>query len=310
MLDYAITPFVGGVYAGDPDRLSVRHGFPKLYRLEQDHRSLILGTFALRRQRRRAGTLYRTRLVSFPDGLQTLPRALAGGLRTPVRLSTRVAAVDFDGRWQIRLAEQPGGEPIPADAVVLALPAPALASLSICGQTRLRMMEAIKHPPVVSCAMGFRRDQIAHPLDGFGALVPAIEPFRILGTLFSSSLFAGRAPADHVLLTTFVGGTRAPHLATLPIKELRALILEDLGKLLGLRGAPAFEHHRLWPRAIPQYEVGHGRIIEEIREIEQAHPGLQIGGNARDGISLSYCIEGGRRLAEATLTHLAGAARS
>ncbi|MEZ5278338.1 MAG: protoporphyrinogen oxidase [Opitutaceae bacterium] len=305
MLDYAITPFVGGVYAGNPDQLSVRYGFPKLFNLEQDHRSLILGSVARRRERRRAGTLYRTRLVSFPDGLQALPRQLADSLREPVRLSTPVAGLDFDGQWRIRVGQPSSTETIQADAVVLALPATALASLRIRGSEVLRTMGEIKHPPVVSYAMGFRRDQIAHPLDGFGALIPALEPFRILGTLFSSSLFPGRAPEDHVLLTTFVGGTRAPELAGLPIDELRALILRDLEKLLGLHGAPVFEHRRLWPRAIPQYEVGHGRFLQATLRVERENPGLQIGGNARDGISLSYCIEGGRRLAGATLDFLA-----
>ena len=125
MLDYAITPFVGGVYAGNPDQLSVRYGFPKLFNLEQDHRSLILGSLARRRERRRAGTLYRTRLVSFPDGLQALPRQLADGLREPVRLSTPVSGLDYDGQWHIRFGETSSSETVTADAVVLALPATA-----------------------------------------------------------------------------------------------------------------------------------------------------------------------------------------
>ena len=304
MLDYAITPFVGGVYAGNPDHLSVRYGFPKLYRLEQDHRSLILGSLARRRERKRAGTLYRTRLVSFPSGLQELTRSLADSLREPVRLNSPVSEIRYDRGWRLQLDAHTTAFSDPADAVVIALPATALATLRVDGRPVLRELEAIKHPPVISYAMGFRRDQIRHPLDGFGALVPALEPFRILGTLFSSSLFSGRAPEDHVLLTSFVGGTRAPELASLPMPEVRSLILQDLEKLLGLRGQPTFEHHRLWPRAIPQYEVGHGRFIERVQSIEREKPGLQIGGNARDGISLSYCIEGGKRLADSTVGFL------
>lgn len=306
MLDYAINPFVGGVYAGDPVQLSVRYGFPKLYRLEQNYRSLILGTMALRRERKRAGTAYKVRLVSFPEGLQALPEQLATKLRIPVRLSTSVSNLHRTDRWEVQTTNGSPQAPERFDAVVVALPATALAGLSINGARLLANLEAIEHPPVVTYAMGFARDQVAHLLDGFGALIPAREPFRILGSLFSSSLFAGRAPEGHVLLTSFLGGTRAPNLARLPLDEMRAIILEDLGRLLGVKGEPAFEHHRLWPRAIPQYKVGHGRFIDTIQSVENGNSGLKIGGNSRDGISLSYCLEGARRLARETLEGLNG----
>lgn len=303
MLDYTINPFVGGVYAGDPAELSVRYGFPKLYRLEQNHRSLILGTMALGRERKRAGTAYKTRLVSFPNGLQALPDQLAANLQNPVRLSTRVVNLHRSDRWEVQTEEDSSGRER-YDAVVVALPATALAKLSINGSVPLATLEEIEHPPVVTSAMGFARDQVTHPLDGFGALIPAKEPFRILGSLFSSSLFAGRAPEGHVLLTTFLGGTRAPALARLPQEEVRAIILEDLHRLLGISGEPVFEHQRLWSRAIPQYKVGHGRFIDTMRTVERKNPGLKIGGNSRDGISLSYCLEGSRRLTRETLEAL------
>lgn len=303
MLDYAINPFVGGVYAGDPVELSVRYGFPKLYRLEQNHRSLILGTMALGRERKRAGTAYKTRLVSFPDGLQALPDQLAANLQIPVRLSTRVINLRRTDRWEVQTEQDSSGTER-YDAVVVALPATALAGLPINGAVALASLEEIDHPPVVTYAMGFARDQVTHPLDGFGALIPAKEPFRILGSLFSSSLFAGRAPEGHVLLTTFLGGTRAPALARLPQEEVRAIILEDLNRLLGISGEPVFEHQRLWSRAIPQYKVGHGRFIDTMRTVERKNPGLKIGGNSRDGISLSYCLEGSRRLTRETLEAL------
>lgn len=303
MLDYVINPFVGGVYAGDPAELSVRYGFPKLYRLEQKHRSLILGSMALARERKKAGTAYKTRLVSFPQGLQSLPDRLAANLRIPVRLSTRVIDLHRSDRWEVRTEDGSSGTER-FDAVVVALPATALAGLSVNGEVVLSALEDIEHPPVLTCAMGFARDQVEHPLDGFGALVPAREPFRILGSLFSSSLFAGRAPDGHVLLTTFLGGTRAPALARLPREDARAIILDDLNRLLGVRGEPVFEHQRLWSAAIPQYKVGHGRFIDAMRTVERKNPGLKIGGNSRDGISLSYCLEGSRRLTRETLEAL------
>jgi len=295
LLDYAIDPFVGGVYAGDPHALSVRYGFPKLHRLEQRHRSLILGSIALRRERRKAGTLYKTRLISFRGGLEALPRKLAHDLGASVLLNRPVEAITrANNRWQIA-----GGE---FDAVILALPARALASLEVNGTTPFSAFGDIEHPPVTSIALAFARDEVVHPLDGFGALVPSKEPYRILGTLFSSSLFPGRAPHGQVLLTTFVGGTRAPNLALLDDDALLALVRRDLEQLFGARGRPLFVHRRTWRHAIPQYKVGHGRFIEAARAAERRFPGLHIGGNAIDGISLAYCIESGRRLAEAAQT--------
>jgi oxygen-dependent protoporphyrinogen oxidase len=137
--------------------------------------------------------------------------------------------------------------------------------------------------------------------------VPSKEGFNILGTLFSSSLFSGRAPDGQVLLTTFIGGTRAPDLAHLSDADLHTVVLADLKRLLQIVGEPSFIHRRTWPQAIPQYKLGHGRFIETIRDREAQYPGLHVGGNARDGISLSYCIEGGRRLAEEADAFLKGA---
>jgi oxygen-dependent protoporphyrinogen oxidase len=298
MLDYAIDPFVGGVYAGDPSQLSVRYGFPKLHRLEQNHRSLILGTIALRRARKRAGTLYKTRLVSFPDGLQALPEKLARDLGDSVRLGRPVSDLEHDGHWLVRTDQTGGSVTEKFDAVVVALPAPSLSKILINGDRAFASFSEIESPPVTSYSLGFARHQVGHPLDGFGALVPSKESIKILGTLFSSSLFPGRAPDGQVLLTTFIGGTRAPDLALLSDADLRKVVLADLERLLQIVGEPSFVHRRTWPQAIPQYKLGHGRFIESIRDREAQYPGLHVGGNARDGISLSYCIEGGRRLAE------------
>jgi oxygen-dependent protoporphyrinogen oxidase len=300
MLDYAIDPFVGGVYAGDPNQLSVRYGFPKLYQLEQKYRSLILGSIALRRERKRSGTLYKTRLISFADGLQTLPDKLADGLSDSVKLGHAISGIEFNGQWRLRTETTGNTDSDVYDAVVLALPAHALSEVLVNGQSEFAPFSEIESPPVTCFSFGFRRDQVGHPMDGLGALIPSREPFNILGTLFSSSLFEGRAPDGHVLLTTFVGGTRSPDTATQPTDVLREIVLTDLRRLFQVDGEPSFAHRRTWSRAIPQYQVGHGRFIDYMQICENRYPGLKIGGNARDGISLSYCIEGGRRLADET----------
>jgi oxygen-dependent protoporphyrinogen oxidase len=162
-------------------------------------------------------------------------------------------------------------------------------------------MREIEQPPVASIFTGYRREDVAHPLDGFGLLAPSVERRRILGTLFSSTLFPGRAPAGHVAMTTFVGGARGPELAGLGDRELLDLVQAELEDLLGVRGAPAFVNIKRWPRAIPQYNLGFERFTVACAAVEAAAPGLFIGGNCRDGISLSYCMASGRRLAGAVL---------
>ncbi|MBS0664709.1 MAG: protoporphyrinogen oxidase [Verrucomicrobia bacterium] len=296
-LDYAVNPFVGGVYAGDPRRLSVRHGFPKLFNLEQEHGSLIRG--ALKRRNTSGGP--KGRIFSFPDGLVELPRALAASLGPAVRFGTRVSTIRHaDGAWEIRSAGDATARAERFAGVLCALPADALAKVrfeNVPGAERLPELAEIEHPAVTSVFTGHRRADVAHPLDGFGLLMPEVERRRVLGVLFSSSLFPGRAPAGHVALTTFVGGVRAPQLALLDDEAILRLVREELSALLGVRGEPAFVHLQRWPRAIPQYTLGYGRFKKIFADVEAGSPGLRFGGNARDGISLANCIESGRRLA-------------
>jgi len=304
-LDYAINPFVGGVYAGDPYKLSVTHGFPKLHALEQEHGSLIRG--ALKRRNTSGGP--KDRILSFPEGLAELPLALAAALGDAVRCSQRVTTVRrVDQHWEITSGIDGTQVTESFSSVVCALPAAALAAIkfeAVPGSERLSELIDIEHPPVTSVFVGYRREQVAHPLDGFGLLVPEVEQRRMLGVLFSSTLFPNRAPDGHVALTLFIGGVRAPELAKLDDVALRKLVSEELGELLGVKGEPVRFSVVRWPRAIPQYTLGYARFKTIFTQVETGTPGLYFGGNARDGISLANCIESGRRLANA-----AGAVKS
>lgn len=296
-LDYAINPFVGGVYAGDPAALSVRHAFPKLHAIEQEHGSLIRGAI----KRRNASGGPKGRMFSFPNGLAELPQALARSLAGAVQLQTVVKAVRRTAAgWEIDCANPERRWTESVAAVVSALPAEALASLVFEGVTpsdRLAPLREIPHPPVASVFTGFRRSEVRHALDGFGALVPAVERGSILGILFSSTLFPGRAPEGHVALTSFVGGTRQPELAGMDDGEILRLVQGELARLVGVSAAPVYTHVQRWPRAIPQYTLGYERFKNAMVEFEAAAPGFFIGGNARDGISLASCMDSGRRLA-------------
>lgn len=292
LYDYAINPLIGGIYAGNPEQLSLRYAFPKLYALEQEHGGLIRGSIAKMRMARKAPAAsgFRKRILSFQDGLAELPQLLAAALGP--RLRTAVSLESIRARetgWTIRV----NGRDEAFDELVVTVPAHAIDRLPFEPElhNRLDPLKSIDYPPVSVISLAFKRCDVAHPLDGFGALVPECERRNILGVLFPSSVFQGRAPADEVMLTCFVGGERQPELATADTGRLKALALGELRELLGVRGEPTFVHHRHWPRAIPQYKIGYGGQLMHMQRIEADFPGLKLAGNYRTGISLSYCIE-------------------
>ncbi len=299
LVDYGLNPFVGGVYAGNPKKLSARYSFPQLWEIEQKHGSIIRGQIAAAKAKKARGEP-RGGIISFARGLQTLPDTLAARLPAGVlMLNARIEALVPGKPWSLVWNDGANAHTEQFDAVVTALPAPALAALRFgtLGERPLAALDAIEHPPVSSLFLGFRREQVAHPLDGFGVLVPEVERRAVLGVLFSSSLFAGRAPDGHVALTVMVGGARQPELARLPAEKLFAAVEPDLRGLLGVTGAPVFSRHNFWPRAIPQYQLGYDTHLATMAACERANPGLFIGGQARDGIALPACLAAGEKLA-------------
>ena len=308
IVDYAINPLVAGIYAGDPEKLSTRHAFAKLWEIEQTHGSLIRGQIAAMKARRARGEKAAARIVSFAGGLQTLPLALAAAIPADaIRLRTTVLRLSPGRPWKLSSRRDSQAVTEEFDAVVLAIPGAALAQLEVGsdGDRPLAALEQIIYPPVASLFLGFRREQVGHALDGFGALVPEVERRSVLGVLFSSTLFPGRAPEGHVALTVYVGGTRQPQLAALAPEALRPLVLADLRDLLGVQGDPVFSRETFWPHAIPQYNLGYERFLELMTRAETEHAGLFIGGHVRDGISLANCIAAGGRLADAAASYLA-----
>lgn len=298
IVDYAVNPLIGGIYAGDPEKLSVRHAFPKLHQFDRDHGSLALGAIAAARSRKRSGQpRFKTRSISFSNGLHTIIDALVHAAGDNLYTGVSIDSIQPGAPWRILISRNGHSTEIKADAVVVTTPAHATATLPFAGVNPLAELAGITYPPVTSVSLGFQRDHVAHPLDGYGVLVPAREGRRILGTLFNSSLFPGRAPKGCVLLTTFIGGMRQPEIATRPERELRELVVEELQALLGVAAEPFFCHVTSWPRAIPQYTLGYDRFHQVMDAAEKAHPGLIVGGHVRDGVSVGDCIRAGWKLA-------------
>ena len=290
---------VAGIYAGDPQKLSVRHALPRLFEQEQKYGSLIRGQIFGARDRKKSGEIARSkaRMFSFDEGLQVLPDALAAQLGDSLKLNTPVAKLtQTENGWRVSAST---GE-TEFGAVIYCGTAHKLAELQIESQAQLNFsaFSEIRYSPVASIVLGFRREDVAHPLDGFGMLIPKIEKFKILGTIFSSSLFPNRAPEKFVVLTSYVGGERQPELASLPPDELVKVVCEDLRVLLGVKGGPVFKNVALYPKAIPQYNVGYGKFKELMNEIESRARGLFFAGSYRDGVSLGDSIVSGCNIAE------------
>ncbi|CAK0750049.1 Coproporphyrinogen III oxidase [Gammaproteobacteria bacterium] len=302
-LDWAIDPFISGVYAGDPERLSVRAATAKVYALEAEYGSLIGGMVRRLLKGKRSGPTPSGRMIAFAGGMQTLARGVGAALgQGVVRTQAQVTALKrgTDARWHLHLASDEGvGEVVSARSVVLCLPADKAAGLlAPLAPEAATALQAIPYPVVASVALGFRRDQIRHLLDGFGFLIPRRCAVETLGTLFSSSLFPDRAPAGHVLLTSFLGGARHSGLGECDEEELARRVLRDIGSVLGIDGAPVLRAVTRWPRAIPQYEIGHLARVAAVDRALVELPGLYTRANWRDGISVADCVRNARAFAE------------
>ncbi|MDX6766518.1 MAG: protoporphyrinogen oxidase [Candidatus Methylacidiphilales bacterium] len=288
-----IDPFISGIYAGDPVRLSARFGFPKLWAWEREQGSLLKGAL---RGRKAPGPRVRARMLSFRQGLSALPARLAAELASSWRREAANGIASSGPGWRVN------GEG-PHDALVSTLPPRSLVPLlreGFPGEAP-RALESYPHSSVRVWHFGVERRRVRHPLDGFGVLAPSAEEQPILGILFSSSIFAGRAPEGRVLLTVFQGGVRHPEWC-LPDAgsepSAQAAAWGAVCRWLGIDGGPDMVHHHLWNPAIPQYEVGHQTRLDALDRLEAAHPGLFLGGNLRGGVSVSDCVASSFQLAE------------
>ncbi len=301
-----VDAMVSGIYAGDVRALSLPATFPKMWRMEMEHGGLVRAMLARRKERGAAprsggpsgpgGTL-----TSFRDGLEELIVALARAVGPALKLRSRVVRVAEAGPrgFRVFVAES---EPVDADAVVLACPA-WYASEVVSGLDA-ELSAALAGIPSASVAVvhfGYDDGDLPRRPHGFGFLVPRGEGPRILGTLWSSSIFPGRAPAGKVLLTSMVGGAHDPAAVGLDDGLLAEIVRGDLRAAMGIAAEPRFVRIFRQPRGIPQYTMGHVARLETIRERLEAHPGLLACGNSYRGISVNACVDEAPRIAEAAL---------
>jgi protoporphyrinogen/coproporphyrinogen III oxidase len=292
MLDYAIGPFVSGVYAGDPDQLSIRWAVRKIYALERDYGSLIRGAI-----RKRKGPQPKGGLLNFPEGLAELPMRLAERSGAVVTGATVETIERIGEGFRVCYSTKSGMETAEAPHVVLTGNAKDVCRILKPIEPDC-MLKDLPYAPVAIAAMGFRREDVEHPLNAFGFLASQLEQAPLLGCLFTSSLFPGRAPEGKVLLTAFLGGARHSEVLRMSEPEIMKTTLDFLRPLLGLKGDPDMTLVRLWPEAIPQYNLGHERFIRWAQEMEARFQGLHFSGNLLNGVSVADCISNACALAE------------
>jgi oxygen-dependent protoporphyrinogen oxidase len=298
-------PLLAGIHAGDPERLSIRATFPRFAELETRHGSLIRGMLSARS----AGPAPKTpppAFYSLLGGLGELVETLVGRLPAPaVRLSCPVRRLARAGSG-FRL-ELDGGDELAVRAVILAVPAaPAAALVEPLLPEVGRTLAAVPFASSAVVYLGYRREDVAHPLGGYGMVVPGSEGLRTSACSFFSSKFPGRAPEGHVLIRGFLGGTRDPGILDLDDAGLVATLRRDMGPVLGLSGEPVLSRVYRWPAATPQMEVGHLDRLAAVEARLASVPGLYLTGAGIRTTGIPDGVADGTRTAEAAAGHVSG----
>jgi oxygen-dependent protoporphyrinogen oxidase len=302
ILEYLVSPFVSGVYAGDPEKLSLKAAFPTLEEWEREYGSVIRGAIKSRPKPKNGDAKRKPpSLCSFRRGVSTLASSIGQQLGSNMQIRTKTCSITRSADvWQIHAERDGQADTHAARAIVIATPAYAAAHLLEKVSPELaRMLSGVAYAGVAVVAAGYYSKQVGVSIDGFGFLIPRSEKMRTLGTVWNSSLFPGRAPEGSVAITSFAGGATDSEVLSKSDKEIAALVQVDNAKILQIEGAPIASAVWKHPKALPQYNLGHHHVVSAIRDFEKANPALFFSGNYLEGPSLGKCVEHGFKTAEA-----------
>lgn len=303
--EYAVKPFISGIYAGDATQLAMRTAFPSVYDIEQKYGSVIGGF--IKKSRDKAPQNVRPpkppnkgKSISFDGGLEALPLALHALMSDRIVTGAHdIAITQYSSQATVKWNREHIAHSEETAKIVIS--APAYAASELFRGVNENVSAALANVPYASVAiahLGFRRTDISHPLDGFGFLVPPCENKQVLGCLFSSSLFAGRAPEGQSLLTVFLGGSRNPAMLQRSDDEIKRIAIDELTSLVGLHGDPVMSLVTKIARAIPQYTVPYLRAMETVNAFESATPNIFFCNNFKGGISIGDCVQNAAKMAE------------
>ena len=305
--DALIDPMVSGIFGGDARRLSLRAALPKMWELETEHGGLFRALWARRAAARASSAPMGSplgRLTSFAGGIETLTTTLAAQLGARLRLATPVTAIARSGAggWRLEIA---GSQAVDADALVLTS-SPAIASRLTrpLDPEMAGTLAEIPSAPLIVAALGYDVLALDHPLDGFGFLVPRREGPRILGALWDSSVYPGRAPRGQALLRVMIGGAHDPAVLDLGDDEIARIVRTDLRLVMGVSAVPRFVRVIRHPAGIPQYTVGHLDRLARIDRALERWPGLYLAGNGYRGVAINSCVADAGPLAARVLERL------
>jgi protoporphyrinogen/coproporphyrinogen III oxidase len=296
LLNKFVGPFVSGIHAGDPEKLSLRSAFPQLYEAEKSAGSVIRGL--LLSARKRSTSAEKPTLQTFREGNLTLIQALAANLGSNLHCGVTAQRISLTTTssgtptFEITVIANGREELLTTNRVIIATPAQQAATLLRDVDPQFESaLSAIAYAPVAVVSLGYPKSAIHHSLEGFGFLVPRSSGLRILGAVWNSSLFPNRAPDGHVLLTSFVGGATDPSAVSLPESEIVSIVHSELASILGISQPPSFSHVQAWQRAIPQYNLGHIQLIGRLDQMQRKYPSIRLIGNYLGGPALGACVE-------------------
>ena len=307
-VDYAVDPFISGIYAGDPNRLATRFALPKLYNLEQTYGSFIRGAVAKRKEPKKPGDEKVTKEVfSAENGLGHLPRALyeamvsgrlAGEVRFFMRAAETVLQPEGNG-WTVSFFRDGQPERLSSRGIITAVGGYAVpALLPFADPEYMQAIRALKYAGIVQVSVGLKKT-VGYSRPAFGALLPSVEKRDVLGILFPSSCFSGRAPEHGALYSLFIGGIKRPELLAYSDREMEKLVRKEMETVLNIPADTPYDLFRIFrhEKAIPQYEADSAQRYDSIDSIEKRYPGLILAGNIRDGIGMPDRIRQGRQTA-------------
>lgn len=311
-LDKLIAPMAGGIFAGDPETMSVKSCFPRIVELEQQYGGLLKAMIKMARQKsreRKAGKQVASAagpggvLTSFDDGIQHLTDTLSQTLNAEVRTGVGVDSIEYADDFVLGLTD---GSQVEADVVVSAAPAHALAPmLKKVHADAAALLKKIPYAPMNVVCCGYDKDDLGCDLDGFGYLIPRQEGCSVLGTLWDSSIFPHRAPQGKVMLRSMMGGATNAQAADLGDEQVRNAVQADLKRIMGINVEPEFVRIFRHQHAIPQYTGGHAALVGQLRNELASVPGLFLTGNAFDGIGLNDCVNNANITANNVLDYMA-----
>jgi oxygen-dependent protoporphyrinogen oxidase len=296
-----IDPMASGIYAGDPEKMSLKSCFPRIFELEEKYGSLIRAMIKLKKEAKKTGKKVGAGpggvLTSFYDGMEVLIIALKNYLGDRLKTESRVVSIDKKGdTYIVFLSDNSSFE---AEGVIIASPAHSTSEIVRDFNKKLsQTLGEIPYPPVSVVCFGYKKDRIKQPLDGFGFLVPKREGRKILGTLWDSSIFPNRAPEGYILLRSMLGGARSAEVALQGDERLIDTVMDDLKDVMGIGVNPDFIKIYRHEKGIPQYLLGHEKRLAEIDRIVRPYKSLYITGNSYRGIGVNDCIENSYKLAE------------